>query len=79
MIELEGLWLKNTTTALLVTHSITEAVFLSDFIVVLSARPGHIIRTLKVETPRPRSDAFLRSRGFQDLCEAVMEVFPVAD
>lgn len=50
---LEGMWRRHRWTALLITHDVREAVFLSDRIYVLSARPARIVREIKV--PRPRS------------------------
>jgi NitT/TauT family transport system ATP-binding protein len=51
---LESLWLDRRPTVLLVTHDLREAVYLADRVVVMSARPGHIIFDRKVDIPRPR-------------------------
>lgn len=51
---LEALWLDRKPTVLLVTHDLREAVYLADRVVVMSARPGHIILDRKVDIPRPR-------------------------
>jgi NitT/TauT family transport system ATP-binding protein len=48
-------WEKNKATIIFVTHSITEALFLSDRVVVLSARPGRVLTIEKVPFPRPRN------------------------
>lgn len=55
--RLLNLWEKNQKTVLFVTHSVDEAVFLADRIVVMSARPGKILTTLEVNMPRPRDRA----------------------
>lgn len=52
--ELLKIWEKDTTTILFVTHSVDEAVFLADRIVVMSARPGQIEDIIDVGMDRPR-------------------------
>ena len=53
--ELSSLWQKTGFTALLVTHNVHEAVFLSDRVVVMSPRPGRIVDVVDVPFPFPRS------------------------
>ena len=55
--ELLRIWETNKKTVLFVTHSVDEAIYLADRIVVMSPRPGKIKRILSVEMPRPRSRA----------------------
>ena len=51
-------------TTLLITHSLTEAVQLSDRILVMTFRPGRLRRVVPVHLPRPRSDDILSSPDF---------------
>ncbi len=53
-VELQKLWLTDRKTVVFVTHSITEAVFLADRIVVFSPRPGSIVEVIPIDLPRPR-------------------------
>lgn len=55
--ELEKIWLEARKTVVFVTHSIREAIKLSDRVVIMGARPGRIIADIKVDLPRPRVQA----------------------
>jgi NitT/TauT family transport system ATP-binding protein len=54
-LHLQNLWMDSRPTAVMVTHSISEAVFLSDRVVVLSNRPARFAFELTIELPRPRT------------------------
>jgi len=63
-LELQRVWALSGQTVLFVTHSIAEAVFLSDQIVVFSPRPGRIAARIDVDMPRPRRMAMRESPAF---------------
>jgi NitT/TauT family transport system ATP-binding protein len=52
---LQDLWMKQSFTVILVTHDLREALFLSDTVYVMSARPGRILARHPVDLPRPRT------------------------
>ena len=59
--QIAEVWAMTHKTILFVTHSISEAAFLSDRILVMSARPGRILEDIRVDAPRPRAlDDMLR-------------------
>jgi NitT/TauT family transport system ATP-binding protein len=64
-IELQRIWMETRQTVVLVTHSIHEAVFLADRIVLLSPRPGRIDRVIDINAPRPRAAEIEASAEFQ--------------
>jgi len=55
MEELQRIWQATRKSVIFITHSIPEAIFLSDRVLVLSHRPGHVIHELDVDIPRPRN------------------------
>ena len=63
-LDLQDIWSGQRRTALLVTHGIDEAVFLSDRVVVMGSRPGRIVRTLDNDLPRPRTPGTRESPAF---------------
>ncbi|MGH7154749.1 MAG: ABC transporter ATP-binding protein, partial [Acetobacteraceae bacterium] len=74
-LELQKTWAATGKTVLFVTHSIGEAVFLSDRIVVLSPRPGRVAMTLTIDLPRPRRMAIREMPLFAHYCGQIRDLF----
>jgi NitT/TauT family transport system ATP-binding protein len=70
-IDLEELWLSTQKTVIFITHSIDEAVLLSDRVLVMSPRPGRIEKIIDVDLPRPRG---LEARALAKFDEAVAAI-----
>jgi NitT/TauT family transport system ATP-binding protein len=63
-VELQRIWLERRKTVLFVTHSTTEAVFLADRVLVMTARPGRIGDLLDIDLPRPRTLDVMTTEAF---------------
>jgi NitT/TauT family transport system ATP-binding protein len=72
-LELQRIWLAQGCTVVFVTHSIAEAVFLGDRILLLSPRPGRIDTELEVRFPRPRPTSIQNLPEFQDIVRRLRE------
>jgi NitT/TauT family transport system ATP-binding protein len=73
--ELARIWETLRTTVVFVTHSIDEAIFLSDRIIVFDANPGRIVEVFDVDLPRPRRHAEVaKSEAVRDLTPRIIEL-----
>lgn len=74
--ELLRIWEKNVKTVLFVTHSVDEAIYLADRILVMSARPGQIKEIIDVDMPRPRTRSNPR---YGELSEHILDMLEADD
>src|SRR5262249_39804981 len=70
-LELLRIWSERRKTSLLITHSIPEAVFLSDWVVVLGPRPARVLDIVRIDLPRPRGAALRVSPAFVDIVDRI--------
>jgi NitT/TauT family transport system ATP-binding protein len=76
--ELLKIWDRTKKTVMFVTHSLTEAIYLSDHVLVLSARPGRIIDRIDVDLPRPRTFEMTSTPEFTRIRNRIWEQIRVA-
>ena len=74
-LELQRIWSETRKTVLFITHSIPEAVFLADRVLVMSERPGSIAAIYDVALPRPRSLALMGDPAFVALTQTIRRHF----
>jgi NitT/TauT family transport system ATP-binding protein len=70
-LELQRIWLETGKTVLFITHSITEAVFLADRVVVMTPRPGRIREIVEVPIGRPRDLGIVRNPKFHEATDRI--------
>jgi len=76
--DLLALWQKQKFTAVFVTHSVFESVYLSQRIVVMAARPGRVMADLAVDAPYPRDQMFRTSAEYAHLCREASDALTKA-
>jgi NitT/TauT family transport system ATP-binding protein len=74
-LDLQRIWLQNRKTVLFITHSISEAVFLSDRVIVMSPRPGRVAADIAIDLPRPRKLSMRESSRFGQYVAEIRETF----
>jgi NitT/TauT family transport system ATP-binding protein len=72
-VVLMDLWSQYRKTVIFVTHSLREAAFLSDRVVVMSRRPGRILADIRIDLPRPRDPSVGETREFNEICAVLRE------
>ncbi|TKC18929.1 ABC transporter ATP-binding protein [Robertmurraya kyonggiensis] len=73
--ELLSIWSKVSNTVVFVTHSISEAIFLSDRVFVLSPHPGRLSAVVEIPLPRPRTKEMRNRKEFYELISEIRDSF----
>ena len=76
-VELLGIWAAIRNTVVVVTHSIQEAVLLSDRVVVMTPRPGKIATIVEIDLPRPRSIEMMSDARFVDYASEIRRMIGI--
>jgi NitT/TauT family transport system ATP-binding protein len=74
-LDIENLCMAEETTTLFITHSIIDAVFLADRVVVMTPRPGRIADVIDIDLPKPRPLALREAREFTDYVGRIRTIF----
>jgi NitT/TauT family transport system ATP-binding protein len=74
-LELQRVWLADAKTVLFVTHSIVEAVFMSDRVLVMSRSPGRVEDVVKIDLQRPRTLAIRETPEFSGYVARIRQLF----
>ncbi|HXQ52529.1 MAG TPA: ABC transporter ATP-binding protein [Stellaceae bacterium] len=74
-LELQDIWLRSPKTVVFVTHSIAEAVLLSDRVAIMSPRPGRIAELMTIALPRPRGLDTRETEEFGTYARRIREIF----
>ena len=74
-LDMQRMWMEDRQTVFFVTHSIEEAIFLSDRVVVMTPRPGRVYSVIDVDLPRPRRTSVRNSPLFHELVKEIRTAF----
>jgi NitT/TauT family transport system ATP-binding protein len=77
--ELLKIWERTQKTVLFITHSLSEALYLSDLVYVMSSAPGRVIETIEVRFPRPRPLEIIGSPEFGQLRNRIWSLIADGD
>jgi len=77
-LELQRIWMKTGKTIVLITHSIPEAVYLADRVLVMSPRPGRFVDDIAIELPRLRELGVMSTPEFGAYVDRIRSLFNVA-
>jgi NitT/TauT family transport system ATP-binding protein len=75
VLDLQQIWNERRMTVLFITHSVPEAVFLSDRIMVMTPRPGRVDRMIDIDLPRPRTLAMRETPEFAVYSRQILDLF----
>ena len=73
-LELLDIWSATKKTVLLITHSITESIFLADRVIVMSPRPGRVVEEIAIDLPRPRNLEMINNEVFGKYVRRIREL-----
>lgn len=73
--DLEQLWMTDRPTVLFITHSVEEAVGLSDRVLVMGPSPGQVVEEMRIDLPRPRPVALGEEPAFADYSKRIYDLF----
>jgi len=77
-VTLQGIALSGTATTLLITHSIVEAIFIADRVLVMSPRPGVVLEEIQVPFERPRKLGIRETPEFAEIAKRIRQIFEEA-
>jgi NitT/TauT family transport system ATP-binding protein len=78
-VELMRIWSETKKATLLITHSVAEAVFLADRVLVMSGRPGSILADIRIDLPRPRQTKARTTPEFSEYVRSISAMLGVHD